>query len=184
MLGCRYLSFGAVAAAIIITYLAWSSVLVSEDTLCFSVSMWPVEGDMQSLSLHISCIIDKCAEKTHKALCLGLLDAEASQAPSCRGARPGFNLPISEAQNLHGTKVITALWIKLEISLERVENALNTQIRLFLLRCRFSFFSLFRPALVSIVALFGLLLGPWTHPLLWVPPPPHQSDGGGMHLSV
>lgn len=38
------------------------SVLVSEDMLCFSVSMWPMEGDTQPPSLHISCIIDKRAE--------------------------------------------------------------------------------------------------------------------------
>lgn len=46
---------------LIVTYLAYSvaiNVLVFEVTLCFSVSV----TDMQSLSLRISCIIDKCAQ--------------------------------------------------------------------------------------------------------------------------
>lgn len=126
--------------------------------LCFSVSMWPMEGDMQSLSLNISCIIDKCAEIlwTHKALCLGHLDAKASQAPSCRGDRPGFNLPISEEQNLHEMKLIAVLWLTLEICSERVD------CTVFLLPC----LSFVYCCTVSIVGLFGLLLGPWAYPLL------------------
>lgn len=132
------------AAAIIVINSTWSCriVLVSEDTLCFSVSMWPVEGDMQSLSLHVSCIIDKCAEIlwTHKPLCRVDLDAKASKASLCRGSRPAFNLHFREARNLHEIKIITALWLTLQIAWKQW-NCLNTQIVLVLLRCRDTVFT-------------------------------------------
>lgn len=91
------------------------SVLLSEGTLCFSVRMWTAEGDIQSLSLHISCIIDKCSETlwTHEALWRGHLDSKASGAHSCQRERGAFLFPLGKwLISAKQSKVL--IWVKRE----------------------------------------------------------------------
>lgn len=117
------------------------------------VSKWPCGGRYAiSVSPHPYALLISEGTLPGLSWCKSLSSVLMSRSSTC------FNLPISKVHNLHETILLAALWSTLGIRWS--ENAWKAWIQLDLLR-----FSVFPPILllVSVVSLFGLLLGSWAH---------------------